>query len=218
MIKAILFDLDGTLLNTLKDLNEASNHTLRYFNLPLITINQTKQFIGNGVKMLLKRAAFNADIDYELAYEVFKKYYRNHIKDYTTVYDGIIDVLKFIKSHDIKIAVTSNKYQEGVEILVNHLLSPYIDIALGSSETVKVKPHPDMVNIVLDRLNVSSDQCLFVGDSDVDIITGKTNNIKTIGVTWGYKDKKILENETPDYLVDNQVELIKIIKEINNYE
>ena len=218
MIKAILFDLDGTLLNTLKDLNEASNHTLRYFNLPLITINQTKQFIGNGVKMLLKRAAFNADIDYELAYEVFKKYYRNHIKDYTTVYDGIIDVLKFIKSHDIKIAVTSNKYQEGVEILVNHLLSPYIDIALGSSETVKVKPHPDMVNIVLDRLNVSSDQCLFVGDSDVDIITGKTNNIKTIGVTWGYKDKKILENEKPDYLVDNQVELIKIIKEINNYE
>ena len=91
---------------------------------------------------------------------------------------------------NIKIAVTSNKYQEGVEILVNDLLNPYIDIALGSSETVKVKPHPDMVNIVLDKLNVSSDQCLFIGDSDVDIITGKTNNIKTIGVTWGYKDKK----------------------------
>lgn len=218
MIKAVLFDLDGTLLNTLKDLNEASNHTLRHFNLPLVTINQTKQFIGNGVKVLLKRSAFNADIDYELAYEVFKKYYRNHIKDYTTVYDGIIDVLKYLKSKNIKIAVTSNKYQEGVEILVNHLLSPYIDIALGSSETVKVKPHPDMVNIVLDKLNVSSDQCLFIGDSDVDIITGKTNNIKTIGVTWGYKDKKVLENEKPDYLVDNQVELIKIIKEINNYE
>ena len=162
MIKAILFDLDGTLLNTLKDLNEACNYTLKYFNLPLITINQTKQFIGNGVKVLLKRSAFNADIDYALAYEVFKKYYRNHIKDYTTVYDGIIDVLKFIKSKNIKIAVTSNKYQEGVEILVNHLLSPYIDIALGSSETVKVKPHPDMVNIVLDKLNVSSDQCLFI--------------------------------------------------------
>ena len=218
MIKAVLFDLDGTLLNTLKDLNEASNHTLRYFNLPLVTINQTKQFIGNGVKMLLKRSAFNADIDYELAYEVFKKYYRNHIKDYTSVYDGIIDVLKYLKSKNIKIAVTSNKYQEGVEILVNDLLNPYIDIALGSSETVKVKPHPDMVNIVLDKLNVSSDQCLFIGDSDVDIVTGKTNNIKTIGVTWGYKDKKVLENEKPDYLIDNQLELIKIIKEINNYE
>lgn len=218
MIKAVLFDLDGTLLNTLKDLNEASNNTLRYFNLPLVTINQTKQFIGNGVKMLLKRSAFNADIDYELAYEVFKKYYRNHIKDYTSVYDGIIDVLKYLKSKNIKIAVTSNKYQEGVEILVNDLLNPYIDIALGSSETVKVKPHPDMVNIVLDKLNVSSDQCLFIGDSDVDIITGKTNNIKTIGVTWGYKDKKVLENEKPDYLIDNQLELIKIIKEINNYE
>ena len=75
-----------------------------------------------------------------------------------------------------------------------------------------------MVNIVLDKLNVSSDQCLFIGDSDVDIITGKTNNIKTIGVTWGYKDKKVLENEKPDYLIDNQLELIKIIKEINNYE
>ena len=218
MIKAILFDLDGTLLNTLKDLNEATNHTLSKFKLPPISITQTRNFIGNGVKKLLVRAAFNANIDYELAYETFKEYYKSHIKDYTTVYDGIIDVLIYLKQKNIKISVTSNKYQEGVSILVNYLLNPYIDVALGSSDNVKVKPHPDMVNIALNSLKVNNEECLFVGDSDVDIITGKTNNIKTVGVTWGYKDKHILVNEKPDYLIDNPNELINIIKEINNYE
>ena len=218
MVKAILFDLDGTLLNTLKDLNAATNHTLKTFNLPGITIDQTRSFIGNGVKKLLVRAAFNANIDYELAYETFKNYYRVHIKDYTEVYDGIIDVLKYLKEKDIKVAVTSNKYQEGVSILCNHLLNSYIDIALGSSDTVRVKPHPDMVNIALKHFNVRCDECLFIGDSDVDINTGKSNNIKTIAVTWGYKDKELLVNEKPDYLIDKPSEIINILKEINNYE
>lgn len=218
MIKAILFDLDGTLLNTLKDLNEATNFTLKSFDLPLITIEQTRNFIGNGVKILLRRAAFNADIDYALAFETFKNYYRSHIKDYTEVYEGIIDVLKLLKTMNIKVAVTSNKYQEGVSILCNHLLNSYIDIALGSSDTVKVKPNPDMINIALNTLNVTNNECLYVGDSDVDMITGKSNNIKTIGVTWGYKEKEVLINEKPDYLIDNPVEIINIIKEINNNE
>lgn len=218
MIKAILFDLDGTLLNTLKDLNAATNHTLKTFNLPGITIDQTRSFIGNGVKKLLVRAAFNANIDYELAYETFKNYYRVHIKDYTEVYDGIIDVLKYLKEKDIKVAVTSNKYQEGVSILCDYLLDSYINIAIGSSDTVKVKPNPDMINIALNTLNVNNKECLYVGDSDVDMITGKSNNIKTIGVTWGYKEKEVLINEKPDYLIDKPSEIINILKEINNYE
>ena len=203
---------------TLKDLNEATNHTLKSFNLPTITIDQTRSFIGNGVRMLLRRAAFETDIDYELAYETFKNYYRSHIKDYTIVYDGIIDVLKYLKSKNIKVAITSNKYQEGVTILTNHLLNPYVDIALGSSDTVKVKPSLDMVKIALNNFNVVAEECLFIGDSDVDIITGKNGNIKTIGVTWGYKEKQVLIDENPDYLIDNPVGIINILKEINNYE
>ena len=218
MIKAILFDLDGTLLNTLNDLNATLNYTLNNFSLYNVTITQTRNFIGNGVRNLIKKAIGNAKIDEEKAYEIFKNYYRNHIKDYTNTYDGIIELLKTLKEKNIKIAVVSNKYQEGVEILVNHLLKPYIDIAVGSSEKVKVKPAPDMVNIVLNKLNVNKEDCLFVGDSDVDIITGKSNNMTTIAVTWGYKDIDVIRSNNPDYIIDKPQQLINILKEINNYD
>ena len=112
-------------------------------------------------------------------------------------------------------AVVSNKYQEGVEILVNSLLAPYIDIALGSSDKVAVKPSPDMVNIVLDHFNVKNDECLFVGDSDVDIITGKSNNMKTVAVSWGYKDLDVITQQNPDYIIDEANQLLLIIKEIS---
>ena len=216
MVKTIIFDLDGTLLNTLGDLNNALNHTLSYFYLPNVTINQTKSYIGNGVKKLIERAINGASIDKDLAYEVFKKYYRNHIKDYTIIYDGILDLLKVLKENNINIAIASNKYQEGVEQLTNHLLMPYIDICVGSSEKVKVKPSPDMVNIILKHFNEDKKNCLFVGDSDVDIKTGRTNNIKTVGVTWGYKDVDVIKNEGPDYIINSPLELLEIIKEINN--
>ena len=215
MIKTIIFDLDGTLLNTLGDLNNALNYTLSYFSLPNVTITQTKNFIGNGVRKLIERAINGAIIDNDLAYEVFKNYYRSHIKDCTVTYDGILDLLKKLKENNINIAIASNKYQEGVSLLTDHLLMPYVDKCVGSSDTVKVKPSKDMVNIILNYFKENSENCLFVGDSDVDIITGKTNNIKTVGVSWGYKDIEIIKNEGPDYIIDSPLKLLDIIKEIN---
>ena len=131
---------------------------------------------------------------------------------------GISGILlaRQLKENNINIAIASNKYQEGVEQLTNHLLMPYIDKCVGSSEKVKVKPSPDMVNIILKHFNEEKENCLFVGDSDVDIITGKTNNIKTVGVTWGYKDVDVIKNEGPDYIINSPLELLEIIKEINN--
>lgn len=215
MVKTIIFDLDGTLLNTLNDLHNAVNFTLSCFSLPNVTLEQTRNYIGNGVKKLIQRASNGAPIDNNLAYEKFKMYYRNHIKDCTVPYDNILDMLKILKQNNINIAVASNKYQEGVSLLTNHLLMPYIDLCVGSSETVKVKPSSDMVDIILKHFNEEKENCLFVGDSDVDIKTGKNSNIKTVGVTWGYKEIEVLKNEGPDYIINSPLELIKIIKEIN---
>ena len=208
MVKTIIFDLDGTLLNTLGDLNNALNHTLSYFYLPNVTINQTKSFIGNGVKKLIERAINGASIDKDLAYEVFKKYYRNHIKDYTVTYDGILDLLKALKENNINIAIASNKYQEGVEQLTHHLLMPYIDICVGSSEKVKVKPSPDMVNIILKHFNEDKKNCLFVGDSDVDIKTAHNAEVDAIAVTWGFRSREELAFHHPKGIIDTPEELL----------
>ena len=210
MIKGILFDLDGTLVYTLIDLNNAINYALENNGLKTISIDKTKEFIGSGIKNLVLKAIDNKIEIFNEVYHDFKKYYHNNINNNSTPYNGVIELLKSLKENNIKIAVVSNKYQEGVEKICIPLFSEYSNVFIGARDNINIKPSSDMVNLALNKLNLNNNECLFVGDSNVDIMTAKNSNMKSIGVLWGYKD---VSNAT--YKVNTPNEILDIIRKEN---
>ena len=221
MIKGVIFDLDGTLLNTLYDLKEAVNFALRNSGLKEITLNQTKEYVGNGIKNLVKRA-IGKDIDeitFEKIYLDFKNYYDEHQKDFTVPYDGILPMIESVYKLNLKMAIVSNKYQSGVDNLCIPIFGKYINVLIGASENIKLKPAPDMAYLACKKLSLKPEECFFVGDSDTDALTGKNANMKVIGVSWGYRDVDTLKKLDVDYIVNDPNEIINILKkEINNHE
>ena len=210
MIKGILFDLDGTLLYTLQDLCNAVNYALVNNGLSAISLEKTKEYIGSGIKNLMIKATKDNPKVFDKAYQDFKDYYSLHCIDTTIPYKGIIELLERLRKLNIKIAVVSNKYQEGVDRICNKLLKEYIPIFIGARSNIKIKPETDMVNEALSRLNLTNNECLFVGDSNVDIQTAKNANMKSVGVLWGYKDVS-----SANYTISNPIELINIILKEN---
>ena len=210
MIKGILFDLDGTLVYTLIDLNNAINYALENNGLKTISIDKTKEFIGSGIKNLVLKAIDNKKEIFNEVYHDFKKFYHNNINNNSTPYNGVIELLKSLKENNIKIAVVSNKYQEGVEKICIPLFSEYSNVFIGARDNINIKPSTDMVNLALNKLNLNNNECLFVGDSNVDIMTAKNSNMKSIGVLWGYKD---VSNAT--YKVNTPNEILDIIRKEN---
>ena len=210
MIKGILFDLDGTLVYTLIDLNNAINYALENNGLKTISIDKTKEFIGSGIKNLVLKAIDNKKEIFNEVYHDFKKYYHNNINTNSTPYNGVIELLKSLKENNVKIAVVSNKYQEGVEKICIPLFSEYSNVFIGARDNINIKPSSDMVNLALNKLNLNNNECLFVGDSNVDIMTAKNSNMKSIGVLWGYKD---VSNAT--YKVNTPNEILDIIRKEN---
>lgn len=210
MIKGILFDLDGTLVYTLIDLNNAINYALENNGLKTISIDKTKEFIGSGIKNLVLKAIDNKIEIFNEVYHDFKKYYHNNINNNSTPYNGVIELLKSLKENNVKIAVVSNKYQEGVEKICIPLFSEYSNVFIGARDNINIKPSSDMVNLALNKLNLNNNECLFVGDSNVDIMTAKNSNMKSIGVLWGYKD---VSNAT--YKVNTPNEILDIIRKEN---
>lgn len=210
MIKGILFDLDGTLVYTLIDLNNAINYALENNGLKTISIDKTKEFIGSGIKNLVLKAIDNKIEIFNEVYHDFKKYYHNNINNNSTPYNGVVELLKSLKENNIKIAVVSNKYQEGVEKICIPLFGEYSNVFIGARDNINIKPSSDMVNLALNKLNLNNNECLFVGDSNVDIMTAKNSNMKSIGVLWGYKD---VSNAT--YKVNTPNEILDIIRKEN---
>lgn len=218
MIKAIMFDLDGTLLNTLKDLQNAVNYVLKKNDLNEISLKKTKSYIGNGVKKLLSRAINDSNIDIDEALNDFKTYYELHLLDNTKVYKGIKSLLKALKKNNYYVFVVSNKYHKGVTILCETMLNNLYDDCIGSNTKFNVKPSTDMVNYLLNKYNLKNDECIFVGDSDVDALTGKNANMKTVGVLWGYRSKQEISLVGVNHYIDNPKELINILNKENDYE
>lgn len=217
MIKGVIFDLDGTLLNTLEDLKNAVNYALKKKNKPSIDLKTTKSYIGNGIRRLvtLSLNETNDNIINEALVD-FKYYYANHILDNTKCYDNVIETLNYLKDNNIKIAIVSNKYQQGLSKLCNHFFKEYSDIFIGDDGITPLKPNVDMVNNALNKLNLSNNQCLYVGDSTVDILTAKNAKIKNVCVTYGYQDKDVLKTYDNDYFIDDIKEIINIITKENN--
>lgn len=199
MKKTVIFDLDGTLLNTLDDLADSTNYALSKFGYPTRTIDEVRQFVGNGVAKLIERAIPEGknNPNFEKCLAIFKENYAQNMYNKTAPYNGIIEMLSNLKSKGIKIAVVSNKFDLAVKELCKKYFEGVIDFAAGENEAqgIKKKPAPDTVISVLNEFNFASEDAVYVGDSDVDIMTAKNSKMPCISVTWGFRDKKfLLEN------------------------
>lgn len=199
MKKTVIFDLDGTLLNTLDDLADSTNYALSRFGYPTRTIEEVRQFVGNGVAKLIERAIPEGknNPNFEKCLAIFKENYAQNMYNKTAPYNGIIEMLSNLKSKGIKIAVVSNKFDLAVKELCKKYFEGFIDFAAGENEAqgIRKKPAPDTVISVLNKFNFAPEDAVYVGDSDVDIMTAKNSKMPCISVTWGFRDEKfLLEN------------------------
>lgn len=192
--KAVLFDLDGTLLYTLADLKSSLNRALCHFGFPEKSLDEVRRFVGNGVDVLVELALPKGRKNalYTKVLEFFKSEYSVHCRDNVSPYDGIIPLLKKVKDSGAYICVMSNKYDSAVKDLCKAYFDGLIDFALGSQDGIRKKPYPDMAEKIIDELNVSKKEAVIVGDSEVDINTARAAGIDCISVCWGYRTKKEL--------------------------
>lgn len=210
--KLVIFDLDGTLLNTLQDLCDSTNYALERFGYPKRSIDEIRNFVGNGVKKLIERSV-PIGADYSQCLEVFKNYYSLHMFDKTTPYNDIIEILSQLKTLKIKTAVVSNKYDLAVKELCKKYFSDLIDFAVGENEKkgIRKKPAPDSILSILKKFDIASQEAVYVGDSEVDIQTAINSNIECVSVTWGFKDKDFLSANGAKIIIDKPKELIKYL-------
>lgn len=208
----VIFDLDGTLLNTIDDLAQAANAALVACGLPARTVEECRQFVGNGVSKLLERAAGpdnrTPDILARMHREFFA-YYDAHLTDKTRPYPGIETLLTALQARGIKLAVASNKYQRATERLIRHFFPQISFVAvLGQRENVPVKPHPHIVQEILQTAHETASTCLYVGDSEVDMQTAQNAGVKACGVTWGFRTREVLAAYHPAALVDHPQDVL----------
>jgi phosphoglycolate phosphatase len=189
-----IFDLDGTLLDSLTDLAISCNYALRINNMPERTIDEVRCFVGNGVKKLMERAIPNGlqNPAFEKTYADFRQHYLVHNLDNTKPYPGIIPLLKRLHSEGKNIAVVSNKFYAATQDLVKHFFDEYITVAIGERENIRKKPAPDTVFEALRQLSASLSGAVYIGDSDVDVMTARNCNIPCISVLWGFRNKEFL--------------------------
>ncbi len=197
-----IFDLDGTILDTLLDLANAVNFALREKNYPERSVAQVRSFIGNGIKMLIKRAvpADTSEEDYLQTLDIFTKYYLEHIADYTKPYDGIIDVVNELKSAGCKVAVVSNKAHEAAQAVVKSFFGDIFDEVVGKMDKFPSKPEPDSLFYTIKALESEAENCVYIGDSDVDVLTAHNAGLPCIGVTWGNRDEDVLIASGAEYI------------------
>ncbi|MBR1688794.1 MAG: HAD-IA family hydrolase [Prevotella sp.] len=191
-----IFDLDGTLLNTLDDLAAATNYALRQHGMPVHSVNDVRRFVGNGVKKLMERAipGGTENPQFEDTLSLFRQYYMAHSLDTTRPYDGIVAVLEELKRRGRRLAVVSNKFDAATKELVRHFFGNAIEVAIGENEAagVRKKPAPDTVEKAFRELGVGKDNAVYVGDSDVDIATARNSGLPCISVLWGFRDRDFL--------------------------
>ena len=209
----IIFDLDGTLLNTLDDLMDSLNFALISHNYEPRSLEEVRRFVGNGVKKLVERSLplHSNEADIEKCLASFTNHYNKNMQNKTRPYDGIMELLLDLNRYNYKIAIVSNKYDQAVKELSKEYFGDFIDVAIGESDTVKKKPAPDSVYAAIKELGSDISKTLFVGDSETDVQTAKNAGITCVGVTWGFRTRDLLRKEGADYLIDTPKELLTLI-------
>ena len=205
-----IFDLDGTLLSTLNDLATSTNYALRWAGMPERTIEEIRMFVGNGVKLLMERAIPNGinNPKFEETYAKFREHYLEHNLDTTSPYDGIPELLRELKRRGKKLAIVSNKFCAATQDLAKHFFPDTIKVAIGERETIRKKPAPDTVLEALRQLGASKEGAVYIGDSDVDIMTAKNCGLPCISVLWGFRDKDFLIQHGGTIFVNKPSEIL----------
>ena len=207
-----IFDLDGTILDTLLDLANAVNFAMRSKGFPERTTDEVRSFIGNGIKVLIRRAVpeNTGEDDYAEALEIFTKYYLEHIADYTKPYDGIIDIINELKKKGCKTAVVSNKAHFAAQAVVKDFFGDIFDAVVGKMDEFPSKPEPDSLLYTIKSLEADKEKCIYIGDSDVDVLTAHNAGLPCIGVTWGNRDEDVLRRSGAEYIAHKPEDILKI--------
>lgn len=213
MKHAVIFDLDGTLLNTLGDLRAATNHALEVRGLPPHSMEEIRQFIGNGIRLLICRAMPEGTPEAEIdaALDDFKAYYAAHIHDRTVPFDGIPQLLTALRKRGVKVAVLSNKIDSASQQLIEYFFPGKTDVVFGEHVGVPRKPDPTSCRMVMQQLGVQPEQVLYVGDSGTDMQTAKNAGLYAVGVTWGFRSKEVLLEYGADILVHRPEQILQIL-------
>ena len=209
MIKGVLFDLDGTLLDTLEDLYQSVNAALAVCGFPERTRMEVRSFVGNGVRNLMARSVPDGEENpkFEACFQKFREHYVVHLNDHTAPYAGIMELLAELKKKEIITAVVSNKSDAAVKELCRETFGELVPLAIGESERVRKKPAPDTVIEAAAGIGVPLKDCVYVGDSEVDIATAENAGIPCISVSWGFRDRELLESLGAKMLLDTVAEL-----------
>ena len=215
-MKACIFDLDGTLTNTLESMTYSVNLTLEEMGLSKITKDQCRLFVGNGARVLMEKslkAAGDTDASrIEEGMEIYGRIFDRNCTYHVTPYEGIPEMLKALKDKGIQLAVLSNKPDRQTVKVVKAIFGEELfDYAQGQKEGIRRKPEPDGVWYLMEQMHVSKEECLYIGDSEVDAATGRNAGLKTIGVLWGFRDRKTLETAGADDLIDRPEELLQFV-------
>ena len=211
MYKTYIFDLDGTLLNTLGDLAASTNYALRQYGMPEHTIDDVRRFVGNGVGKLIERAIPEglANPQYDDVLATFRKHYMLHSLDTTAPYPGIESLLHSLRSHGCNVAVVSNKFYNATVELCRHFFADTVEVAIGERENIRRKPAPDTVFEAMRQLGVSGEDTVYVGDSDVDVATARNSGIPCISVLWGFRDRDFLIEHGATTFVNTPEDILK---------
>ncbi len=223
----VIFDLDGTLLNTLDDLHNSVAYALRQAGLPVIDKTDTRRFLGNGVRSLIEKsvslAAPEADKNKtDEVFGIFRQYYVEHSMEKTAPYKGVDQMLQACHERGFATAIVSNKLDEAVQDLYSKFFHNWVDLAIGESPSRRRKPAPDMVDAAIEGLSamhkeelggrdIRKTECVYVGDSEVDLLTAKNAGLRCVAVSWGFRDREWLVECGADCIIDRPAQLIEVI-------
>lgn len=210
---AVIFDLDGTLLNTLEDLQSSVNYALALYQMPQRSLEEIRRFVGNGVQRLIELAV-PQKISKEMlenVFAAFKEHYAIHCNDKTDLYPGISELLIRLKTEGFRTAIVSNKLQEGVDTLYKQYFEKSVEVAIGAREGIRKKPAPDSVFEAMKLLNAQKNRTVYIGDSEVDIATAHNAGLPCITVTWGFRNKQEQEEAGGDVFAESPEEVLKLL-------
>ncbi len=209
----IVFDMDGTILDTLEDLKNSMNHTLRLHNMPERTLDEIRSFVGNGIRRLIELAVVSGtpEEEIEIIHKDFMEHYEIHCADFTKPYDGVNDLIQELKKRGYKTAVVSNKADAAVLDLCDQYFPALFDLAIGERPEIAKKPAPDMVNLALEKLQIPREKAVYIGDSDVDVATARNSNLDMIAVDWGFRTREFLVEQGAETIVSHPEEILKYV-------
>ena len=209
----VIFDLDGTLLNTIDDLSDSLNEVLKRNGYRTIEVDEVRRFVGNGARnlVILSLPEHTSEDNITKVFEEFKIHYKNNMQNKTRPYNGIMELLLDLHRYNYKIAIVSNKFDTAVKDLAQIYFGNLVRVAIGETNDIKRKPAPDSVFRAIKELGADLNRAILVGDSETDVRTAKNAGIPCIGVTWGFRSREVLRSEGAEYLIDTPRELLTII-------